>query len=278
MDINALLHHAGMKPYEVADQGHWFTQEQINRFHDRLSEITNNDNIAREAGRFGGSPEASGAMRQFFLGMVGLASAYGIIRKGASKYTRSSVYQSRKLSGNKVEITVTPNDGVQEQPFQCENRIGFIEAVAVMYGHKLPQIDHPECAFKGGNACRYIVTWEKHLSDIVKRIRNVVALTLLPVCLLSGLYLSLSEFSIISLSAAVIVLLLNYVSDIREKSELRTSVSNLKRSSNELVDQISINYNNALMTNEIGLAISNHTDTRDILPNVIQIFSKTSRL
>ena len=274
VDINSLLQHAGMKPYEVADQGHWFSQEQINRFHDRLSEVTHNENIAREAGRFGGAPEASGAMRQFFLGMVGLASAYGIIRKGASKYTRSSTFQSRKLSGNKVEITVTPNEGARERPFQCENRIGFIEAVALMYGHKLPRVDHPECVFRGGSTCRYIVTWEKHISDAIKRIRNGVALTLLPVCLLSGLYLSLSEFSIISLSAAVVVLLLNYVSDIREKNELRTSVSNLKRSSDELVDQISINYNNALMTNEIGLAISNHTDTRNILPSVIQIFRK----
>ena len=274
IDVNALLHHAGMKTYQVADQGHWFTQEQINRFHDRLSEITQNENIAREAGRFGGAPEASGAMRQFFLGMVGLAGAYSIIRKGASKYTRSSIYQSRKLSGNKFEITVTPNEGVQERPFQCENRIGFIEAVALMYGHKLPWIDHPECVFKGANTCRYIVTWEKHLSDTVKRIRNVVAFSLLPVCLLSGLYLSMMEFSIISLSAALVVLLLNYVSDIREKNELSASVSKLKQSSDELVDQISINYNNAQMTNEIGQAISSHAETKNILPNVIQVFRK----
>jgi hypothetical protein len=40
IDIAELLNYAGMTSYEVADQGHWFTQDQINRFHARLAECT----------------------------------------------------------------------------------------------------------------------------------------------------------------------------------------------------------------------------------------------
>ena len=37
VDIDEILDYAGMKAYEIADQGHWFSQEQIDRFHSILS-------------------------------------------------------------------------------------------------------------------------------------------------------------------------------------------------------------------------------------------------
>ena len=52
VNANEILRYAGMTSYEVADQGHWFTQRQIDRFHQRLSQQTKNDNISREAGRY----------------------------------------------------------------------------------------------------------------------------------------------------------------------------------------------------------------------------------
>ena len=38
------------------------SQRQINRFHDKLSQLTQNDKISREAGRYSASPDAIGAM------------------------------------------------------------------------------------------------------------------------------------------------------------------------------------------------------------------------
>ncbi len=46
VNIPELLDSANMKSYEVADEGHWFTQEQVNLFHKKLSQLTNNENIA----------------------------------------------------------------------------------------------------------------------------------------------------------------------------------------------------------------------------------------
>ena len=71
VNANEILRYAGMTSYEVADQGHWFSQRQINRFHEKLSTLTHNDNISREAGRYAASPDALGAMRQYVLGMIG---------------------------------------------------------------------------------------------------------------------------------------------------------------------------------------------------------------
>ncbi|MCK4507757.1 MAG: phosphohydrolase, partial [Desulfuromonadales bacterium] len=80
IDAGIALEYAGIQGYEVADQSHWFTQLQINRFYAKAVEITGNVQIAREAGRYSASPEAIGAMRQYILGLVGPAHAFGLIR------------------------------------------------------------------------------------------------------------------------------------------------------------------------------------------------------
>ena len=56
VNLETLLDFAGMNPHEVDDQGHWFTQNQIDRFYERLVTLTGRENIAREAGRFSASP------------------------------------------------------------------------------------------------------------------------------------------------------------------------------------------------------------------------------
>jgi len=274
IDIKKLLRHAGMEPYEVADQGHWFTQDQINRFQEMLAQLTQNRNIAREAGQYSVSPEALGAMRQWVLGIAGLATAYEMIGKGSANFTRSTTFETKRLASNKVEITVTPRQNVQEQPFQCENRKGYLESVALLFGYKLPQIEHPVCLFHGGDVCRYIISWEKSIFDALKRIRNysAVALFLLTVGMsINHLHFSLSILLPCSL---VITLLLTMLIDNMEKNDLKSSLGNLQQSTDDLVEQININYNNALLTNEIGLAISKQTSSRDILFSVVQIFKR----
>ena len=61
IDTSIALEYAGMQGYEVADQSHWFSQVQIDRFYKRTVELTGNNRIAREAGRYSASPEAIGA-------------------------------------------------------------------------------------------------------------------------------------------------------------------------------------------------------------------------
>ncbi|MDH3541599.1 MAG: histidine kinase, partial [Desulfobulbaceae bacterium] len=114
INIEELLIQAGMELYQVEDEGHWFTQNQINKFHQKLKELTANKDIAREAGRFAAIPGTLGIMRHHLLGLVGPQYAYELIGNYASKFTKSSDFKSKKLGSNKVEIIVTPKSGVQE--------------------------------------------------------------------------------------------------------------------------------------------------------------------
>ena len=271
VNIPELLESADMKSYEVADEGHWFTQKQVNLFHKKLSQLTNNDNIAREAGRFAASTEAIGVMRKYVLGMISPSKVYELTSKTSEKFTKSTTYESKKIADNKVEICVTPREGIQEKPFQCESRIGFFEAITSAFTNKLPQIEHPECVFRGGKTCRYVVTWEKAFSDIWKRIRNYTFVFFVITLIGSSFIDPIFTLSAILPLSAFLIFLLTTISDRSEKIEMSKSLNHLRDLSDQMIENIEINYNNALMTNEIGLAISKYTRKEDILTNIIRI-------
>ncbi len=272
VNIDELYEYARMEPYEVADQNHWFTQEQINRFHEKLAEITGAANIAREAGRYATSPEASGVMRQYVLGMLNPIEVYELVRKVAPQFSRSSTYESKKINSEKIEIIVTPNEGIQEQPFQCENRIGQFESIGLAFGNTLPKIDHPECIFKGGRSCRYIIEWEDNRLYLLKRTRNIIAIILAIVSIILTVIYPLDELIYFIPIIISTILIINFLSDKKTKEELRNSIHNLEHSRDDLLKQMEINYNNSQLVHEIGAIINRYINVEDILENSTQIF------
>ncbi len=282
-----ILNHAGMKAYEVEEQAHWFTQNQVDRFYERLVQVTGNENIAREAGRYAASPDALGAMRQYALGLVGPTNAFKLIGQATSNLTKSAVYKSEVLGENRVKLTVTPNPGVTEKPFQCENRMGFWEAIVMMLGRTMPKIEHPECLFKGDSKCTYIISWKKNPSFTLKKLRiyfSVTMLFFLAYLLFKNPYLGihfLAPIFLIGFTGFCCLI------ERQEKKEILENVSDIKDSTDQLIEQMNRNYNNALMANEVGQAISNQTNLKnierltnknssidEILKNVIQILQK----
>jgi HD-GYP domain-containing protein (c-di-GMP phosphodiesterase class II) len=274
VNIGELLSYANMKPYEVADQGHWFTQEQVDLFYERLVKLTKNEHIAREAGRYAASPDAIGVMRQYVLGMVSPATVYEMIGKTTANFTLSSSYESRRIASNKMEIIVTPHEGVAERPFQCENRIGFLEAIVNIYRNKFPSIEHTECMFTGGKVCRYLISWEETASANWKKMRNVSLPLLVLTDVVLAVYRLWTPLEMVLPASIAVFLLMTLIAESKEKEEMRASLDHTRDSIDKLVEQINMNYNNALMTNEIGLALSSRTNTRDILSSVIQIMEK----
>jgi hypothetical protein len=121
IDIPSLLRDAGLERYQVNDENHWFTQEEVDRFYEVVRKVTGNNDIAREAGRFSTSPDAIGLMRKYILGFVGPLKAYEMIGKYAPNFTRSSVFESKKIGRNKIQIRVIPLTGVKEKQYQCDN-------------------------------------------------------------------------------------------------------------------------------------------------------------
>jgi len=93
--IKDLLTYSSMCLHEVEDEGHWFTPQQVDLFYERLLQLTGNNNIAREAGRFAASPYALGNPQKFVIGMTGPAKLLQAVQSGAEKLTRSATFQSQ---------------------------------------------------------------------------------------------------------------------------------------------------------------------------------------
>ncbi|MFA5718677.1 MAG: hypothetical protein WC952_13275, partial [Desulfobulbaceae bacterium] len=282
VNIENLLRYAEMEPYQVEDEGHFFSQRQINRFYEKLVELTKNKNIAREAGRFSSSPEAYKTFARFTIGLISPTKFYHLMGFYVNKITKSSKYEAKILSSNKVEITVTPYPGTKEEPFQCENRMGYWEAMSTYYKLKPSEIAHPECLFKGGKVCRYIVSWPKSPVTVVKNLRNISIGLLIILCaafLLSSMTASSLPFPmtifvpLYAASLTAIVILNWYLNKVETRNLLET-IDSLRDSSDELLEQIDINYENSMLINEISQTLAKQNEPDALFAEIIDILHK----
>lgn len=274
VDVRELLRYAEISPYELSDEGHWLTQRQVNRFHDKMSHLLGGKDLAREGGRYAASEEALGVMAKYTFGFIGPANTLVAIGKCASNFTRSAVYQSRKLTDNKVEITVTPHPDVEEKPFQCENRIGFFEAIVQMFNHEFPSVEHTECIFKGGTCCRYIVSWKKSWAGKVRLIRNLQVPVVLVLYGVLHHFYRIGHLAEMLIALAFMQLAMSYLAERLEKKEILSTLTGVQESTEQMIDQIGVNYNNARMVNEVGQALSTQSGTDEVLENVVGAIEK----
>lgn len=270
IDLGAILDHAKMTTYQLEDEGHWFTQEQIDRFHEIVSLLTKNPMISREVGRYSASSEASGAIKQYLLGFVTPAAAYALVEKIAAKLTRGHSFRTKSLGPNSIEVVSIPNPGIQEKIYQCENRMGTLEALAKIFTDRYAKIDHPVCVHRGDDRCVYHVTWEKSPSLIWKRIRNGAILMSLPVCVSLLLLAPLS----VSVSAIFFYLAfvfgISYYAEHIDRQKLVMKVETQGDAANRLIEQINLSYNNTLLVQEIGQATSMILDIDQLLAFVME--------
>jgi signal transduction histidine kinase len=277
IDVHELLRHAGVKECEVADQGHWFTQRQVDLFHEKLEQLSDNSGISREAGRFSASTEALGVLREFLLGLLGPEYVLLVITKVAANFSRSSRYSSRRIGPGEMEITVSFADGVTERPFQCQNRMGHFESVFLLFNHEFPEIEHTECIFEGGSACRYLIKWQPQRAS-----RVVLARRASLVLLVATLFMALRVcpdpcVTALCLSAVPLYLVLSFLAQRAERKSLLSSLAMLRNNSERYLAQVQRNYDSALTINEIGQAISKKTELAEVLSSVNQILAKRLR-
>ena len=273
VDVDEVLRYADIEPWEAADQSHWFSQSQINRFYKRAVELTGNKALAKEAGKYGVSPETFGFVRTYALSFINPHTMFEKIGDVVHQLVRSSSYTSQKISETGVEIVVKPQPGIQEEPFQCENRMGVFEAGIENFNYKLEAIEHPECMFKGGKVCRYVVRWGITKAARIRRARNVSMLLLSTLNIPAFVFDPLSLLATVPLSVAVYAFL-DRATNKAELAEITSSMEQLTESRDQLMDQLDANYNNAMLTSEIGQAISSLDSIDRVLKSVVEVLGK----
>jgi class 3 adenylate cyclase len=269
LDLQDILHYSWIRTYELADQGHWFSQWQVDRFHERLTQKTGDSKISRKVGQFAATSEASGALKHYALGFMTPGGAYWLFEKIAPHLTRASTFQSKKLGASKFEIISRPNPGVSLKPYQCDNMIGQLEALSKLFTGRFPKVDHQECIHNGGAECRYVVSLDWTPSFMWRGLRNYLILAGLLICLTLHLVISSLSWALVTLLFGIVVLGVSLYFEQLEKKELSKTVETQQDAVKALLDQINIRYNDAQLVKEIGQATSMLLDTERLLKAVV---------
>ncbi len=276
VDTRPILEYAGMTQYEMEDHAHWFTQIQADRFHEIVVKKTGDSDIARKAGRYSASSQALGPAKQYTLGLVNLATIYLLMGRIYPTMSHGAEVSAKRLGPNRVEIVSTPRPGVDEKPYQCQNRTGMFEAVGKLLTKEFARIDHPSCFHKGDESCRYIITWKRPSWLIWKRLRDFSVLSGALVCFSLFFVLPLTDWPLALLPWVTVTMVLSVLSWHLEKKEITRAIQNLGESPLEFIAETKHRYKNALLVEAIGKATSAVQDVDRLLNSVSGLLEKHS--
>ena len=274
LDIDALLDFAGLSKFEINDDGFWYTQEQADRFHEILNNLTGNENIAREVGRYGASSESLSVIKQYVISLMDPSMAYELLGRIGSKLTRGTKIEIKRLSKNSVEAIYTLNPGVNEKPYQCKNRYGLMEAVATFFTGEFANVDHKECIHEGYNFCRYIISWDKTLLYRLRRLRNILMLIGVIASIFFLFLLPPTNFLIWLLSYSAGILAFSFYDSKLEVNSLKKQIQSQGQAAEQLIAESDKRYRDADLVQEIGRIISTVLDIDDLLLTIMKTIEK----
>ncbi|MEA2102855.1 MAG: ATP-binding protein [Thermodesulfobacteriota bacterium] len=263
-DIDMILEYAGITRRELDDTGYWFTQEQSDRFYEIVLRQTKDKDIARKAGRFGMVDAPYSLLRQYIMGFVDPSAMCRASGKIFNKYSRATELKTRKIASNSVEMDLYMVKGVEWKPYQCDNLLGALEGITKDYSGTFASVEHTECIHRGGRVGRFVISWEKTRSLVWGIWRNYLALIALVLALVFYFTLPTGLFLSGFLGLVALVLGMSWYVEILGNTELRKNVKNQGDTAGQLFDEIEKRYNDAVLVQETGQAISMIMDTAKV--------------
>lgn len=274
VDSDPLLKYADIETYQLDDEGHWLTQEQVDRFHDILAKTTQDPDISRKVGRFSVTSRASGALGQYMLGFINPATAYGVLERINAQLSRGATLKTKAIGADRIEAKATLQAGVVEKPYQCQNRLGGLEALAKLSTNKFASIEHPVCIHKGGDCCLYVISWENTRTFFWKRIRNYYFWIAFALCAILFSFMKPAYWDVLTLSCVLMGMGVTLYAEHLEKKDLLAHIFNQGDAADSLLDQINRRYNEALLVQEIGQKSSDMTKVDELLQYIIESLVK----
>ncbi len=262
---------AGIKPAEVDDPGFWYSQVQANLMHARMVTKTGDPQISTAAGRFAARSKSVGKIRQFILAIVTPAVVFRRAEKLHRLMSRGATLKIEPLGPLKTKITASPVAGIDEAPFQCENRLGILEGLAGLLKNRSARVIHTECRHAGGRHCVYMVSWKPSLTFTLKKTKHLVGIGsgLLAAGLFFGLPLQAWGVSVAAL--AVLSLAVALLSDHFEIQALKTTLEDYAVRIEEPHADSDLMYNNALLVQKLGQETAKVFDLKQYLITVMAV-------
>lgn len=273
-NMGQILDYAGITTYQIEDEGHWLTQEQVDRFYEILVKAAGDPDIARKAGQYTPFSKAAGTVSQYTMGFMTPWAAYTVLSKLYPHMSRGSTMETRSLGPNEVEVIAVQNPGVTEKPYQCQNRMGVFEGIAKLFTNKLAAIEHDTCMHISGDRCVYRIRWEETPSFLWKRVSNYSYLA----CIVASIFIlfafPVSDSVVVVLSMIAAAMGISLYQAHLEKRELTQTFKNHRALADDLLDEINTRYNNAMLIQEIGQASSNILDIDELMAFAMETVKK----
>lgn len=273
INIDKILDYAGVSWLQFNDDGYWCNQGQMNRLQKILVNETGNGNIARDTGR-----SLVSTQKILALYVFGFTSPENVAKKIITihnKLSKAAIIEIKHIENTKYEFITIPGHGVKEELYQCKNRMGSFEGLIKLFLPQYPRVEHPECLHKGGECCRYIVSWEKP-SNVFKwsRIRIHSIFGGMLVSVFTYFYLPFNYFILTSLGALAGILALTQKVQKLEKDKLNKNIKELGKTAEELLDELNIRYNVAKLVQEVGDIASVLQNEKEISSAICKAMSK----
>ena len=274
LEIPPLLEYAGIENYEVEDPAHWLTQDQVDRLHESMVAKTGNPNLARDAGRYTILSKKIGAIKQYTLGLMSPAMVYLATGKLYRTMSRGARIETKSISSNQVQLTATPNNGVDEKPYQCANRMGTLESLSKLFTNDFATVKHPQCYHRGDEACIYMISWKTAKSMLWIRTSKYALLLTLLLTAVSGLAFTMTPTLMVFLVSGLVTIL-TYFQAIRLKNrELSRTITSQGNSAKDLLNAANERYNEMSVIQEISSESSATLEVNRLIHRVIPIMQK----
>ncbi len=273
LNTDALLAHSRIRRSEIEDQGHWLTQEQVNRFHAFVESQIEDPLFPRHAAHYALLSKTFGLLRHQALGMLSPILLFRAVKKFGPKWTRATDFEVQPLGANRAELTVTPRPGVTEEPFQCLNRMGMFEAGVKLFTGEFARVDHPECVHQGGAVCRYRLAWHLPLALRIRRWRRFITVGAVALMGAGVLTHSPVQWAPVLLGAlATWFFFWGMEKHVANRALTRTVHSKGEKAAAD-VEEIEAHYQAAFLVREIGEAASQLGDTAPFARRVMAIIA-----
>jgi serine/threonine-protein kinase len=166
-----LLTGAGIDPQLLDHETAWLSVEAAHRILLAISEEIG-ATAMHEVSAFVANPEALGPFVRMVREVREPLAAYRYIAAHAPEQTRVGEYELEDLTppkegkpatAHKLRVTYKPRpeEPGESDDLLCTVREGQLAGLTTLWGLAPAKIEHESCLAKGGDACRYVVTWSE---------------------------------------------------------------------------------------------------------------------
>ena len=270
IDVDTLLEYAGMTMDQVQDQAHWFNQVQVDKFHEKLVELTHKHDIARTVGQF--APEANmGWLKVFVSGFLLDYYVYLAMERIMPKVSRAVETHARKLGNNKVEVVTIPKHGVNEKRYQCKNRTGFFEGIGKLFSGEPAVVEHPRCFHDGEDSCQYIVTFKRLPHMVWKDILKISYLFSIVMPFFSYFFLPIDMWGLTIIISFLFVFFISHVAIWKEKKYLNSVIEVQKHAAEEQLEEWIYSPDMSFLFKTINqIGAENISSPKSIISNILK--------